>query len=260
MTHRERLERKIEKRRAWAAMAEQKSTESYTRAQALVKDIPLGQPVLVGHHSERRHRAALSKSGHAMRSACELSTKAKMHETKADNLELALDRTIFSDDENAIEAIEQRIKANEAKRESMKKINALYRKQDIAGLHALGIDYESLKARLEAAGPYFGKAPHMPYEMSNLGARIQSDKKRIEAIKLQDARQDRAAAAGGVVIVRGAGGYAQITFAAKPEYVIIRALKDAGFHWSNGSWFGKTDAIPLCVAKLGDYGTGLQGN
>jgi hypothetical protein len=112
------------------------------------------------------------------------------------------------------------------------------------------LNYESLRAQLESMGSYFGKAPHMPYELSNLGARIQADKKRIEAIKMQNARRERAEAAGGVVIVRGANGYAQVTFAEKPAYSVIRALKDAGFHWSGGSWFGYTEKLPASVDAL----------
>jgi hypothetical protein len=44
-------------------------------------------------------------------------------------------------------------------REKMKKINALYRKADAAGLEAMGINYESLKAKLAEAGGYWGSAP-----------------------------------------------------------------------------------------------------
>ena len=250
MTRRERLERKIEKRQQWAASAEAKASREHELSHNLVKDIPMGQPILVGHHSEGHHRRTLDRSWNALGRAVEQTKKAEMHESKAANLEHLLDRAIFSDDSNAIEAIQARIEENEAKREQMKKINALYRKGDVAGLEALGINLDTLKVKLAAAGSYWGSAPHLPYEMSNLGGRIQADKKRIEAIKMQNARKERAEAAGGVAIVRGAQGYAQITFAEKPDYSVIRALKDAGFHWSGGSWFGTTEKLPATVAAL----------
>jgi hypothetical protein len=212
----------------------------------------MGQPILVGHHSEKRHRRTLDRSWDALGRAVEQTRKAEMHESKAANLEAALDRTIFSDDDNAVEAIEARIAEREAARERMKTVNKLYKKADVEGLKALGLDYEKLKAQLAALGSYFGQAPHMPYELSNMGGRIQADKKRLEAIKMQSARKERAEAAGGVAIVRGAQGYAQVTFAEKPDYSIIRALKDAGFHWSGGSWFGTTAKLPACVVDLAE--------
>lgn len=250
MTRRERLENRIARRQEWASKAEERSTASFDRAHDLVKDIPFGQPILVGHHSERRHRATLQRSDNAMRNACELSHKAEMHESKAANLENLLDKAIFSDDDNAIEAIQARIDANQAKRERMVLVNKLYRKGDADGLKAIGIDIETLRVKLAAAGGYWGSAPHLPYEMSNLSGRIGADKKRIEAIKMQNARKERAEAAGGVAIVRGAQGRAQVTFAEKPEYSVIRALKDAGFHWSGGSWFGTTEKLPACIESL----------
>ena len=249
MTRRERLERKIERRTEWAEKASQRSAALATESHNMMSVIPFGQPILVGHHSERRDRNYRHRAWNKMGASVEQQKLAEMHESKAANLEAALDRTIFSDDENAIEAIEQRIAKHEAQREQMKKVNSLYRKGDIAGLQALGIDYEKLKAQLVAAGPYFGRAPHMPYEMSNLGGRIQADKKRLESIKMQNARKQRAEAAGGVAIVRGAQGRAQVTFAEKPDYSIIRALKEAGFHWSSGSWFGQTDKLPSAVVE-----------
>ena len=250
MTRRERLENKVARRQEWAEKAAQRSTASFNHAHNLVKDIPLGQPILIGHHSERAHRRVIDRMGAAMDKGCELSNKAEMHESKAANLDAMLDKAIFSDDSDAIEAIQARIEANEASREKMKKINALYRKGDAAGLAALGIDLDTLKAKLAQAGGYWGSAPHLPYEMSNLGGRIQADKKRIEHIKCMNQRKERAEAAGGVAIARGAQGYAQVTFAEKPEYSIIRALKDADFHWSGGSWFGTTAKLPESVAAL----------
>ena len=62
MTRRERLERKLEKRQEWAEKAEARSTARYKAARAAVENIPFGQPILVGHHSERRHRAAIARS------------------------------------------------------------------------------------------------------------------------------------------------------------------------------------------------------
>lgn len=251
MTRRERLEAKLEKRHAWADSASTKSTAAFNRAHALVEHIPMGQPVLIGHHSEKRHRRTLDRSWNAMGKAVELTKLSEHHEQKAAGLAIALDKTIFSDDPDAVDAIEQRIAANEVKREEMKKINALYRKRDVAGLAALGVDYATLQAKLAALGAYFGQAPHMPFEMTNLGARIRSDKERLVNVKRQQQQQAAAEATeNGVKIDRHSNGYCSVRFAEKPDYSIIRALKDAAFRWGAGSWFGQTEKLPPCVDKL----------
>jgi hypothetical protein len=122
MTRRERLEAKLEKRRDWAAGATTKASERFATAHKLVEHIPMGQPVLVGPHSEKRHRRTLDRSWNAMGRACELTDLAKHHQSKAAGLAIALDKTIFSDDSDAPEALAERIAANEAKRDRMKRV------------------------------------------------------------------------------------------------------------------------------------------
>ena len=250
MTRRERLERKIERRGEWAESATRKAAQAYQTSHALTEHIPMGQPILIGHHSEKRHRRTLDRSWNAMGKSVEMTRLAEHHEQKAAGLAAALDKTIFSDDSDAVEAIEQRIADREAQRETMKVRNLAYRKRNDAKLVELtGMTAEQWDAKLADAYSWC-KQPHPAYELQNLGGRITADKKRLESIKCQQARQERAEAAGGVSIVRGANGYAQVTFAEKPDYSIIRALKDATFHWSGGSWFGYTEKLPACVAEL----------
>ncbi len=47
----------------------------------------MGQPILVGHHSERGHRSLLQKSDNAMRKSVELDDKADYYANKAANAE-----------------------------------------------------------------------------------------------------------------------------------------------------------------------------
>lgn len=70
-------ERKQEARRerllAAAERAEAQSEAAYKRADLReeASGIPFGQPILVGHHSERRHRAAIKRADNAMRASIE---------------------------------------------------------------------------------------------------------------------------------------------------------------------------------------------
>lgn len=75
--------RKAERRLGWAASAEQKS-EAYYNASNKERDfLSLGEPIKVGHHSERRHRKAIEDAWNNMGKCVEFSDKAKEHEYKA---------------------------------------------------------------------------------------------------------------------------------------------------------------------------------
>lgn len=67
-----------------ARTAEAKSDEYYKKSHQTIDQIPLGQPILVGHHSEARHRRDLDKSWNAMGKSVELSHKAEALEDRAD--------------------------------------------------------------------------------------------------------------------------------------------------------------------------------
>lgn len=251
MTRRERLERKLEKRREWAEKAEQRADSLSEQSHKMMSVIPMGQPILIGHYSEKRDRNYRNRAWNKMGRAVEQRDLAEHHVSKAGGLENQLDKAIFSDDPDAVEAIEARIAENEAKREKMKKVNSLYRKNDIEGLAAIGINYETLKAKLAAAGGYWGSAPHLAYELSNLGQRISGDKKRLEQVKTQNTRRAEAEAAPtGTLLQNCNGGYCRVTFAEKPDRSVLNALKTAGFWWAKGSWAGKLEQLPTEVKTL----------
>lgn len=243
MTRRERLEAKVAKRRAWAALAAQRSDARFDAVHRLADSIPLGQPILVGHHSERRARRDVERIHDGMSKACELADLAQHHVGKAAGLERQLDSTIFSDDPDAVEALEAKAAALEAKRDRMKAVNKAYKRGDAAALAALGEDLERMRSDLAAKGPYWGSAPHLPYELTNLGATIRTARKRIEDVKARQARLAAAEAAGGATVQRTAlpdgGEWIRLTFAERPEWSVIEALKAAGFRWGGGSWHGR---------------------
>lgn len=79
----ERAKRKADRYRGYASNNEQISDAMFKKSQAITEHIPMGQPILVGHHSEKRHRADLDKSWNAMGKAVEASNKAEAYEGKA---------------------------------------------------------------------------------------------------------------------------------------------------------------------------------
>ena len=74
---------KADKYEVWAGSAEVKAETASRRAFSLVAGIPMGQPILVGHHSEKRHRRALDDSWNALGKSVALNDKAEQHEAKA---------------------------------------------------------------------------------------------------------------------------------------------------------------------------------
>ncbi len=75
--------RKAEKYEDWKGSALQKSDSYFRKSHDITKNIPLGQPILVGHHSEKRHRRDLDKSWNAMGKSVEFSNKADAYSSKA---------------------------------------------------------------------------------------------------------------------------------------------------------------------------------
>lgn len=79
----ELAKQRAKRRLEWAASAERKSTEYYNRSNKDADFLSLGEPIKVGHHSERRHRKAIDDAWNNMGKSVELSDKAAEHELKA---------------------------------------------------------------------------------------------------------------------------------------------------------------------------------
>lgn len=255
MTYRERKEARLARRMEWAEQRDQQAAAGFARASAIAENIPFGQPILVGHHSEAHARRDIARIDAGMRAGCESQDMAAKHRSVADGIEQQLDRSVYSDDANAVEALETRIAQHIAQRDRMKMVNKLYKKQDAAGLASLGLSLETL-TRAVARQSEEGRLswltmPHPAYELSNLGARIRTDQKRAEQIKAQRDRAEAASQAGGVLVERFNGQtpneWCRITFPEKPDREIIDALKAAGFRWGAGSWVGKTEQLPAIM-------------
>ena len=88
----ERFEELAEKNRA-------ESQSRYNTSREMASYIPFGQPILVGHHSEKRDRATRERISNNFEKSIELSHKADYYEKKAQNFGSF---SISADDRNAI--------------------------------------------------------------------------------------------------------------------------------------------------------------
>jgi len=252
VTRRERLERKAERREEWADKASARAAGRFDTARDTADRIPMGQPILVGHHSEKRHRRDAERIDNNMRKGVEEQNKAARHRGKADGLRRQLESNIFSDDHDAIEALEKRIAEREEYAERVKLVNKAYRKAkgDVEKMVELGVSRKLAEqaAKTMKLCPWLKK----PLDTTNLRAAIRRDKKRILEVQARQARAEAAEEAGGVTIEPWGESYVRVTFAEKPDRSVLKALKAAGFRWGGGSWSGLRESLPEEVEELRD--------
>ena len=253
MTRRDRLEAKLEKCEEWAGKADARSASAFARADRIADTIPFGQPILVGHHSEAHARADQTRIHNAMDKGCAEANLADYHESKATGLARQLKTTVFSDDDNAIEALEGRMARHEATAAGWIALNKAWRKSKgdvatFAGLASISVETAQVIANGIATAYSWEKQPIPAYQLTNMRARIRTDRERIEQIKVQQARAEKAEQAGGVVI-EGTGEWVRVTFAEKPGRDILDALHAAEFQWGAGSWVGRRVNLPTCIQE-----------
>ena len=204
LTTRERKERRLQRRKEWAESRRRKAEAARKAADAAIEGIPLGQPILVGHHSEKRHRRAIEKHDRNFYKVGEHLNMAERHESKAFGIQDQLDRSIYSDDEDAPERLQERIDELDARRQRMKTINQWLRKH--AGIPR-SIPYNADPETIERAAQALREckeALHIteeegrellralefsqslgfpPYALSNLSANIRRNRQRLEALQ-----------------------------------------------------------------------------
>lgn len=191
----ERQEYKKEMYQERAEKADKRSQSHYERHKDIASVIPMGQPILIGHHSEKRHRNDLKRIDNEMRKSIQESEKADYYRNKVDNIDNG--KVISSDDPQAIEKLQARI-------EELEKAK------------------EEVKAR-----------PHEWYELQYLNADIRRLKDRIKEIQeLEELQFEDITFTGGKAILNRDINRLQLLFDTKPDEETRTLLKKHGFKWS----------------------------
>lgn len=188
-TYRERREARAEKLREWSGKRADKSDAAYQEARRTADGIPFGQPILVGHHSEARARRDAQRIHDKMRASIEHADKADDMARRADTIDAQNRTSIYSDDADAIERLEEKLADLEATRDRIKRYNASCRKAAKAG--GMGdLDILDAKQRADITGLIardwyqVGPGGTFPsYALQNLGGNITRTRKRIEQLK-----------------------------------------------------------------------------
>lgn len=241
---RERLERRAEK-------LEKISAARFARAKAAVEGIPFGQPILVGHHSEGRHRAALKRQEQNLRKGVEAQKAAERARGTAYGIGSA---GISSDDPDAPDKLAEKLAKLEAVQQRMTQANKIVRAFYKAGNRAENTDAELARYFEKMAEIGISTAParellrpswgtHVGFEsfqLSNNNAKIKATRERIAALAKRptETKTTEIGNHGITVIENAEANRLQLVFPGKPSAETRAALKGHGFRWapSEGAW------------------------
>ena len=203
----ERKQRKLDNYKRLAEKAESKSNDLFNNGRKIMKHIPFGQPVLVDHHSEKRHRRDLQRIDSYRERAMSEADKAKYYRNKIKQIEN--NTSISSDDPEAIIKLQAKLKERIDLQDFMKEANKKAKKED--------------KPRI-----------YEPFQLQNNNANINRIKKRIAELE---------AKANGVtkvlykdknveILDNVEDNRLQLYFTYVPSFEIRTELKKNGFKWS----------------------------
>lgn len=106
--------------------ADRKKVESDSYYEKSNKDqdfLSLGEPIKVGHHSEKRHRRIIEQANRNMSKCVEASKDAENLKERAENAKFAADDKIYLDTPECLEQLRLKLGELEARRDSIKAHN-----------------------------------------------------------------------------------------------------------------------------------------
>ena len=237
----ERQGAKAERYSELATKAKNESEQRYQTAKEIGDFIPMGQPILVGHHSEGRHRRDLNRIDTNMRKSIEADEKAKYYEDKAKRAESS--NVISSDDPAAVVKLIEKLNSLVKNQELMKAVNKIIKNKKIQEvekveqIQGLGLT-EDQAVELLKPGRFQGQG-FAGFQLTNNNAKINSVKKRIEKLRESKTAESKEIEINGVRVLDNVeDNRLQIFFDYKPEAEVRTELKRNGFRWSprNSAW------------------------
>lgn len=161
-----------------AATARQEANDLYERTRKLGTVIPLGQPILVGHHSERKDRAFRARLDSGFRKSFALMDKGDYLACRAATIGTG---GIASDDPQAVQRLKEKLAQREQQQARMKAVNAALRKGSDEALFALGCSQSEIN---QLKTPDFcGRTGYPDYLLQNNNAEIRRLKGRIDELQ-----------------------------------------------------------------------------
>jgi hypothetical protein len=211
----ERQQAKKERLLKAAANRRAKDDVAQAAAHRHIELVPFGQPILVGHHSEKRHRAEIARFNANMDKAVNLHKEASELERRAAHIG---DAGISSDDPEAVAKLETK----------------LLQKQES---HALMVE------RNKEARAMGQPRPFMAYQLSNSNNNIRSIKERIQQLQrtVTRAKAEPVEGDGWTMNEDTEENRIILKFTEKPNEERRALLRSYAFLWSpsRGAWVRK---------------------
>ncbi|HWA29141.1 MAG TPA: DUF3560 domain-containing protein [Lacunisphaera sp.] len=231
----ERRAARIARLEARAGRARQEGNARIAGAQKIADGIPLGQPILLGHHSEGRHRRALKRIDEGYARGFGLLKEAEKLERRAARSEK--NTAISSDDPEAIDKLR-------AKLAELERIGAIYvaaNKRLRAGetIEAIAPMFDWLPpGRIVQTFRTWQSLGHKTFPRGNDAAERRRVQGRISELESRAAAPARAAETIGSVTITESDNRVQLRFPGKPADAVRTQLKRSGFRWapSEGAW------------------------
>lgn len=229
---------RIERYQDRAEKAEERATEANKRSRQISDMIPFGQPILIGHHSEKRHRADIKRLHRLADKAVAESDKTNYWANRAESAEK--NHSISSDDPEATHKLDLRIAELEKAQNMMKTANKLIKRKvgpDLEGLRALGYKESTIETMI--APDFCGRIGFASYQLTNNNSNIRRLKQRREGLVRNLGRVPASNTYGEIRVDECPDdNRVRMFFPGKPSDEIRTELKREGFKWSrnNGAW------------------------
>lgn len=215
--YRGRVEGKRERLEERAGIARAAGSARHGQVRSIMRWIVPGQPILVGHHSEGRHRRDLARADRHMAKAVEFAKKAERLDQRA---EAVGHGGIASDDPDALQQLRAKLAERQTRQEKMKAANKAQR------------------------GTY------QPYQLSNNNAEIRRLVERIKQVEQLHQAAPIEQAGNGWSMSED-DGRILVQFDQRQPAEVVTVVKAAGFVYarSRTAWVRKVTANAVRAAE-----------
>lgn len=166
-----------------AANAQAEADRRLDAAHQIGDMIPLGQPILVGHHSEGRHRRDIARIHTNMDKGVEAMKRAEELTHRANGVGTG---GISSDDPDALSKLEEKLAAMQERQAHMTAVNKLVRRKDRSGLVTMGLSEQRITKLFTP--DFCGRIGYAPFELTNNNANIKRVQGRIKELQAKPAK------------------------------------------------------------------------
>ena len=238
----ERKDNRINRYNELSEKATEKSHRCLETAHDMAQAIPFGQPILIGHHSEKRDRNYRGKIENKFEQSRKEHEKSKHYAIKASAAEN--NNAIFSDDPEAIVKLKEKIAKLTKMQDTFKACNKIVKRkkgtqeEKIAELAKIdGVSFDNASKLFTP--DFAGRIGIASYVLTNNNANIRTAKQRLEKLQRESTHKTTEITINGIRLVDNVeDNRLQMFFDGKPSDEIRTKLKSNGFRWSRyvGCW------------------------